>query len=169
MLEDRVSLLNAAVGSAAGHARFTSHLDAMNRTLRDDEVGESSMTLSVTTIDQIGVQSKPTFMKIDVEGSELQVLKGATNVLTSMELRGLLVEINGSGRDFGVEDKEIHSLICGYGFAPMQYDALRRVLKPIAGGSWNSRNGNTLYLRDVDLARRRIAGARTFDLVNGRL
>ena len=65
--------------------------------------------VDVDTLDNIckGQDFCPTFLKIDVEGAELEVLEGATNILKS--INALMVEIT-------LHKKEIFQLLEKYGF-----------------------------------------------------
>lgn len=63
-----------------------------------------------TLIQEYRLQS-PTFLKIDVDGNELDILRGAQHMLRMSDLKSILIESNG-------EDKlrEIDSMLTGYGF-----------------------------------------------------
>ena len=65
--------------------------------------------VEVDTLDNICKEQNfyPTFLKIDVEGAELEVLQGATNILNS--INALMVEIT-------FHKKEIFQLLEKYGF-----------------------------------------------------
>ena len=65
--------------------------------------------VEVDTLDNICKEQDfyPTFLKIDVEGAELEVLQGATNILNS--INALMVEIT-------FHKKEIFQLLEKYGF-----------------------------------------------------
>jgi FkbM family methyltransferase len=83
--------------------------------LKESQVNRKSELQSIIvdarTIDDICFEYniKPTFIKVDVEGSELQVLKGAHDTLLSTN--SLMVEIS-KNRD------EIFDMLVGYGFSP---------------------------------------------------
>lgn len=158
---------NWAVGSSIGELQFTSSLDCMNRALMPGEQQPDSIAVKVATLDGAACERIPTICKIDVEGFETQVIAGGTNVLSSLELRCVLIEINGSGLHFGISDSEVHSAICQYGFVPVAYDVLTRRVEPIVGGEWNRAGGNTIYVRDLEETRNRVKAARKFKLVNG--
>ena len=67
------------------------------------------ITVDIDTLDNICRKENfhPTFLKIDVEGSELNVLRGATEILSS--INGLMVEISNN-------KEEIFQLLKNYGF-----------------------------------------------------
>ena len=86
---DQVQVVEAAVGSAPGEAALTVGFDVSNTlTLRP---GTSELaTVPVTTLDALAPRA-PSFVKIDVEGYEHEVLNGATDVLAARPV--LQVEI----------------------------------------------------------------------------
>jgi FkbM family methyltransferase len=165
-LDDRVTLLNIGLGAEEGTVRFTHDLDSMNHALAPGEVVESAIDVAVVTLDSIAEPVMPTFMKLDVEGYESQVLAGGRKTLRSETLRCLLIETNGSGRRFGVTDQALHAQVRDFGFAPARYDVLARSITSLPVDSWNRSGGNTLYIRDIEECRERVRGAGRFKLVN---
>jgi Methyltransferase FkbM domain len=93
------------------------------------------------------------FFKIDVEGFEFNVLNGGVSILSSPNTRALVIELNGSGEDFGHSDDEIHRKIASFGFEPFEYDPMARRLTKLS--SFNRNGGNTIYIKDVEEMSRR--------------
>ena len=165
-LDDRVALLNIGLGGENGSAWFTSDLDSMNRALAPGEAVDSAVTVTVATLDGIAASHVPCFVKIDVEGFECQVLAGGHATMRSEALRCVLMEINGSGRRFGVADEAIHGQMRDFGFVPARYGVLTRSLEALPVDTWNRSVGNTLYVRDIGECRQRTRTAGRFRLVN---
>ena len=86
--------------------------------------------------------------------------------MRSETLRCVLMELNGSGRRFGVADETIHARMRDFGFFPARYDVLARSIAPLPAESWNRSSDNTLYVRDVAECRERVRSAAKFKLVN---
>ena len=64
-----------------------------------------------------GLDRQPNFMKIDVEGFELEVIRGAANTLSQRELRALLIEIHPPQLALsGGTEAELLALIANHGF-----------------------------------------------------
>jgi FkbM family methyltransferase len=164
-LGDRVLLRNVGLGAEAGTVRFTQDRDAMNRALLPGETVASAIDVAVVTLDSIADPVVPTLMKLDVEGYEARVLAGGERTLRSETLRCMLMEMNGSGRRFGVADQAMHAQMRDFGFAPACYDVLARSITALPVDSWNH-GGNTLYVRDIGECRQRVRGAGRFKLVN---
>lgn len=155
-LLSRVQVFNQGVGADRAILRFTSGLDCTNHVLSADEVDEEAVTVPVAPLDE-SIEHVPAMMKIDVEGYETMVLRGASKTLADPRLNSLLIELNGAGERYGFSEDAIAELLQGYGFHAMKYDPLRRELTPL--GSARNSSGNTLYVRDVELARGKVKSA----------
>jgi len=83
----------AAAGAEAGTATFNVHVDQLNSSSLLKEVEGASVDgvpreVNVVTIDQVCAEKKlegPYFIKLDVQGAELQVLSGARKTLEKTE------------------------------------------------------------------------------------
>lgn len=94
---ENVGALEVALGAEVGKARIYENADkAVASLIRPKDFSEDSgEKIVVTTIDTLienGIIRIPTFIKIDVEGFELEVLKGARKLLSSPEAPILCVE-----------------------------------------------------------------------------
>ena len=141
--------------------RFTTGLDCVNHVLAEHEV-LPSVEVPVTTLDELVGRDVPTLIKIDVEGHELAVLRGAQRVLASPKLLALIMETNGSGARYGIDDEELIEDLSHYGFTPYSYEPFSRTLSVGV-----SKSGNTVFVRDHLEVMRRVTAAPTFKLVNG--
>ena len=92
-----------------------------------------------------------------MEGFELQVLKGGAKTLANHQLKAIIIELNGSGGRYGIDDETIHQLLSDAGFLPFRYDPFTRRLTML--NTYN-RNANTIYLRDVAFVKARVEGQR---------
>jgi FkbM family methyltransferase len=109
-------LFNVAVGSEPGTAKL--HLGnrrGTNSLLSDasaEQVGVEEVP--IRTLDSVADElklNKVNFMKIDVEGFELEVLKGAQNILSSSH-PSIAMETH----DFGPSEEEIASFLSTFGY-----------------------------------------------------
>jgi FkbM family methyltransferase len=82
----RLSFVPAAIGSARGEATLTDW-DTGSTILPVGAAGAPQSTVPVTTINALAEQfGVPDFVKLDVEGSELEALRGADAILGRTEL-----------------------------------------------------------------------------------
>jgi FkbM family methyltransferase len=160
----RVHCVNAALGSASGTLEFTAGLDAENHALAPGESTVGTARVAVTTLDGEASGMSPAMLKIDVEGFEFPVVKGAVLLLTDPVLRAVVIELNGSSCRYSFTDDDVMAAMRGHGFAPCQYDPFTRMLSDLPGK--NHASGNTLFIRDRDFVVRRLAEAPVF-FVNG--
>jgi len=81
-------IIKEAVGDSVGKVNFFVHDDMVGSSLKRESEGShvdgQSREVSMTTLDHIKAQHHldgSVFLKVDVQGAELDVLRGATNVL----------------------------------------------------------------------------------------
>jgi FkbM family methyltransferase len=163
-LESKVRLFNAGVGDKPGKLYFTRNHDTVNHVLAGQQpVAGETEEVNILTLDQLFAEKTPVLLKIDVEGFELSVLRGAKGLLPQQGLKGIIIEINGSCNRYGATEEDIHMELVAYGFAPFLYEPLDRRLTPVS--SYNP-HGNTIYIRDEEWVRQRLAGAEKVRVFN---
>lgn len=155
-LLERVIPLNQGLGAERGALRFTSEEDCTNHVLADGEAADRVIDVPVVALDE-AIEHAPSMMKIDVEGYETMVLRGASKTLADPRLHSVLIELNGAGERYGFSEDAIAALFESAGFGAYAYDPMRRELTPL--GRPRNLSGNTLYVRDVAAARRRVQAA----------
>jgi FkbM family methyltransferase len=155
-ISDRCQLYNVAVGGWEGRLGFTTAHDCMNHAAVVGEQGEVT-EVPVLTLDQVLADANPVLMKIDVEGFESEVLKGADVTLRKPSLLGLIMELNGSGRRYGYSDCQLHATVLSYGFVCYRYAPLTRDFTAMS--SLSSGSNNNLYIRDLAAVQSRVATA----------
>lgn len=161
-LNDRVLCHSIGLSSANGVLRFTTNLDTVNHVFTDTEAGPA-LDVPVMRLDDLLADSvQPILIKLDVEGHELAVLQGAERVLADTRLLAVIMETNGSGARYGIEDQALFEAMARHGFDPFGYNPFERRLL-----SGNSFDGNTIFVRNRFLVEERLQTARKYQLVNG--
>lgn len=150
---NQVEALNLGLSDHKGNLHFTKHLDTVNHVAINDT--ENAIQVEVDTCNNIldNTQSVPSIIKLDVEGYEFPVLKGADALLSNHQLQAIIIELNGLGNRFGFKDAEIHNLLSSYGFSPYAYFPFDRKLELLL---WPFRTPNIIYCRDMALIHSRL-------------
>lgn len=143
-LEELIDCRNLGVGDQAGALYFYNDRTVMNRVAPGKLA--NTLEVAVNTLDALLEGRDPTFIKIDVEGYELPVLKGAKTILANPSIKYLMLEFNESGKKYGYTDSEVYDTVSSYGFFPVRYlveeDRTERL------DSYNTHKFNTLFVRD---------------------
>jgi len=151
-LEEKVILKNVGIGEKNEKLFFTKSLDTMNHVAAEGDT--DTLEIPVRTLDEI-LPETPALIKIDVEGFEVAVLRGASETLENPSLKALIIEINKSSERYGHKSEEVHQLLVEQDFRPFEYEPFARKLSPLAGPN----EGNTIYLRDIDFVIKRLKTA----------
>lgn len=141
-LADRIRVERKAVGSDRSTVRLSTGLDAVNQVV--DGAGIDSEAVEQTTLDHELGPRAPAIIKIDVEGRELDVLRGACKVI-GRHRPALIIEVN--------DVEGLTDVLADLGYRAWSYDPERVVLAPtpLVLGS------NVIALADVEVARARLA------------
>ena len=103
------------------------------------------------TLDKL--ESSPTMIKVDVEGFEAEVFRGAQAVLKASTLKAVITE--------GQRPTDITPLL-NAGFAQYEYNPFQRRLNP---ATRQKPCNNALFLRDVSFVTERINSSASFHIL----
>jgi FkbM family methyltransferase len=122
-----VRAVQAAAGSSCGVAAFTSGQDAGNRL---DPAGSAQTTL--LTVDSLIGERVVDGMKVDVEGFELEVLRGCRRALAEHRIRLMQLEWNAASHfALGIDRQPVADLLTSHGYSLYRPDATGN-LRPAA-------------------------------------
>jgi FkbM family methyltransferase len=108
-----ITTIQAAVGAANGTATFTSGHDALNRF---DPSG--TIKTKVVTVDSLIGDNLVAGMKVDVEGFEIEVLRGCENALREQRIKLIQLEWNQEClRSLGIDREPVADLLAKHGYA----------------------------------------------------
>jgi FkbM family methyltransferase len=107
-----VKAIRAAAGAESGTALFTTGLDSGNHLAPD-----GGASTDVLTIDSLVGERPVAGMKVDVEGFEIDVLRGAERALAEHRIRLIQLEWNHTSRDAsGTDRRPVADLLHGHGY-----------------------------------------------------
>jgi FkbM family methyltransferase len=113
-----VKPIEAAAGSACGTTRFTTGQDCVNR-LDPDGTSETMMV----TIDSVIKDRTVAGMKVDVEGFEIEVLRGCERALSEHRIGLIQLEWNAASRvAVGADRRPVADLLAGHGYSLFRPD-----------------------------------------------
>ncbi len=143
--QDLVELLNIGVDSKKKILKFTNDKGAMNHVLKYEDKKKNSINVNSNSLDNILSGRIPKFIKIDVEGFELNVIEGGETTLKNESLKGIIIELIGGGKYYGYDEEVLHEKILSYGFDTFNYDPESKKLISLNGK--RNLTKNTIYLR----------------------
>jgi len=150
---EAVEALNVGVGDAQERLWFTTNLDTTNRVAPKGTRQDDMCEVDVIRVDDLVRDfGAPVALKVDVEGYEFKVLKGAQSWLNNNGVAALIVERNPSSVDYGPSFEAAWELVEQAGFIPVDYEPAIRV---VAAGRETEGAGNQIFIRDIETVRRR--------------
>jgi FkbM family methyltransferase len=156
-LNERVTCIQAAVGATAGHIFFTQDRDVMNHVVSAESPYTNKTKVTVVKLDDYSAE-QPILLKVDVEGYETEVLKGAQSILKHDSLIAIIIELNGSGNKYSYSEDAIDEQLRELGFEPYTYDPFARNLTALN----HFGDANTIYIRNIEQTTKRVKSADPF-------
>ncbi|MGA8171579.1 MAG: FkbM family methyltransferase [Methylocystis sp.] len=150
-LDALVTVHQCALGPVEAEVPFTIGLDCTNKVLPAGE--KDARIVHQEPLDNLVGAARPIMIKMDVEGYEEDVLKGARALLANPCLMVVELETVNPG---------IEQMMLGAGFEEVFYDPFTRALKPepIGQKPWNS-----LFIRDRSVVEERLATAKRIEVL----
>lgn len=161
-----VNAANIGLAAASGTLHFSTQYDTMNRVI--EYANKETQQTPVKTLDELLSKHnnyETIVLKIDVEGYETEVLKGASESLKDQRIKAIIIELNGSGKHYGYQESNIHELLLSHSFRPYRYHPFERLLtEQTYFGCFN-----TIYIRAIDDITKRIKNAPKFTVLGKEL
>jgi FkbM family methyltransferase len=153
-LSSLVDIHLAAAGERPGVVRFSIGRGPQNQVVAADSI--SARDIPVETLDDAVGDRAPLLMKIDVEGYEAHVLRGANRVLHDERLKAVLTESR---------SEHVIRILEDAGFHACAYDAFRHQVVAADDIAMS----NALFLRDRDFVTQRVSSAQRILLLGQRV
>jgi FkbM family methyltransferase len=167
-IEGLVVARREAVGGATGYIEFTQTLDSINHVVPVDAsaagyLPNETANVPMTMLDAALKADCPQVIKIDVEGFETDVIRGAGNIMRNPELLAVIMELNGSGARYGHDEAALRAQMQSTGFYEYSYAPFDRALHRLEIRP-NQPPGNFIFIRDIQKVRRRVEEAPAVDV-----
>jgi len=159
-LDDRVELHRRGIGSRNSKAFITTAHKGGNR-ITGAKTGEALERIDIVSLDHAVGTDVPDAIKIDVEGYEEQVLRGARRILSSRKNNVVIIEAIDRDPGCGHVDRCV-SILTRFGFRLCTYDPDTNRLTECGRGARafvGPNDENYLFVKDIEKARRRIGQA----------
>lgn len=146
-LANKIQTFNIGIGEKSSFLNFTINKDVMNSVAQ--EYDKDIVRVEVMPLDELLKDKTPVFLKIDVEGFEHFVLKGAKNVLTMESLKYIIIEFNFSSSKFGHTNQEIFEILTSNNFIPVRYNTEKKSISILK--NYNLEKFNTIFVRNSEV------------------
>lgn len=133
--QETVVCHRAAAGAHNGDVDLLSDMDVSSRVVRSrDLAGRHYERVSCRPLDQVLLERDYAFAKIDVEGSEHEVLRGATAGLSRGNPPVMQLEIlPGALHMAGTAPEQLIDQLAAHGYSLYAFEGQHRGLEPLAG------------------------------------
>jgi FkbM family methyltransferase len=114
----RVEAIQAAAGAQCGAVRFTVGLDCGNRLDPRGSLQAPTVMIDMVTVDSVIGDRVVAGMKVDVEGFEIDVLRGCERALSEHRIGLIQLEWNvASSEAVGADRRAVADLLAGHGYS----------------------------------------------------
>jgi FkbM family methyltransferase len=154
-----VRVYAVAIGCREGWARMSSDLGPMNHvcdSLTQEPRPQGPDWLRMMTLDSICSDVNPFIGKMDIEGYELEALRGAQQLINRRRPAAWVLEVNRCARRYDWDESTLEEWIHDNGGILSSYDPLRRRLVPLTTGQLRVQE-NVIAVFDEDAIRRRLS------------
>jgi FkbM family methyltransferase len=163
----QIDARNVAIGGSNGRLRFTKDLDTMNHVLAPNESGAKTTEVDVCRLDDLLANESPVVIKIDVEGYEMEVIRGSESTLSHPGLAAVVMELNGSGARYGYDEQHVVEHMTLHGYSTCAYSPLNRRLSVLRDDERGREN--TLFVRNPEALQERCEAAPRFRVLGREL
>jgi len=152
-LQNCVTVHQIALGATEADIPFTIGQDTVNKVAKTED--PNVRMVHQVPLDALAHENVPSMIKMDVEGYEPEVIKGAARMLRDGRLKVIQSE---------TVTAEMEQTLTQTGFERMQYDPFSRQLTP--SDSVGTAASNILFVRDNVFTRKRLVSANKVTMFN---
>jgi len=155
---DIITLERAALGANKGEMRFSQGKDEQNHLIQCEKDKESDITVSVMKLDDYCCQNEIKeidYLKLDVEGAELLVLRGALEFLSQKRIKVIQFELTNRIEQFGFRKNDLIEFIETLNYTICLYNIEKNLLYPVVSDS--DYRQNMFAVSEVELVNTRLS------------
>lgn len=167
-LQDRIEPHRCAVGAEPGSLRLTARMGEVNHVLRAGDTGLAEEVEMISLDEFFTGRTPPALVKMDVEGFESAVVKGAARLIDGRQPLAMVIEQADCGAHYGYDEAALPASLIKRGYSRCAYDGLRRELTRLDLAA-PAPSYNLLFVRDFDRAQQRLHEASPFSLGRHRI
>ena len=153
-LSTPVTVVQKGVSCVSGVSAFTKGLDGENHIALTRQHG--TVDIETVTLDEYmhtnQVQNLA-YVKVDVEGFELAVIKGACNYMKGKKIKILQLEINQTLQNSGTHIQDLLAAISKYDYTLCEFNIEKKLLIPI---KYSASRENYFAVADLEEANQRM-------------
>lgn len=146
-----VSIHPVAVGAEVGEATMTTEQGTTNHIVATSQQSFDGQVVPIATLDIICRRQAPLLAKVDIEGFELEALRGASALLAQRRPAAWILESNHCAARYDTSRADLIAHIEAVGGTVHQYDPDRRELRNI-----NSDDANIIAIIDSEVILQRL-------------
>ena len=173
-LEKKIDVRKIALSDKIGNLYFSNYGDTddvLNRVSLNQSSSSANILIKSSTLDDEINIKEDFILKMDVEGYESKLIKGAKKLLANENLLALIVEINQMIDDYGEENREdLHNIILSYGLTPINYDPFNRIvsrkIKDLTNLNKINNSPNIIYIKNFEKVNNLIKDAKKIKIHN---
>jgi FkbM family methyltransferase len=151
-------LNNSAVADIDGQLFFTLGKDGENSISKTTENAIKVKSVKLDTYFENYCNRPFNYVKVDIEGFELLLLKGANNLLQNKKIEILQIELNSAISNSGYEIEDVLSLLASKNMVLCFYDVQSKCLKQI---KYTKKRENYFAVFDINSVNKRIMENKT--------
>jgi len=152
------TLEQAALSDRAGRLEFSVGADLENHLIPQGASSDSAVCVQATTLDEYCHSRQVEtidFMKVDVEGAELMVLQGASNILGRGGVNVIQLELNDALKRYGIQRADVVELLRNHDYDLYTYNCTQNRIDTVLDRQDTPQN--VYAIRNIDAVRSRLA------------
>ncbi|HRI01811.1 MAG TPA: FkbM family methyltransferase [Saprospiraceae bacterium] len=155
-LQNLISTYEFALGAKEAEIKLNNSLDTQNSIITNQSDWVDGINIHQSTLDSQFFNHSIQALKMDVEGYEKEIIKGASSFLANTSLNCIIIELSKLSLKYNSNSDDIHNALLSFGFKPYLYFPFDRQFQEILD---IPEEENAIYIRDIEQAKSRVQNA----------